>query len=79
MSDLQDALDWVDKGTLGHPHINALADAASLVANIQTVVDEQAEDEGLWFMAMTVSEVYLQQELRRLHAAIEGVPVETPR
>lgn len=36
------------------------------------IVDRQAEDEGLWFQAQTASEAYLQQELRRLHAAIEG-------
>ena len=36
------------------------------------VVAEQAEDEGLWFVARTAPEAYLQQELRRLHAAIEG-------
>ena len=39
---------------------------------IQQVVDEQAEDEGLWFRAQTAAEAYLQQELRRLHAAVEG-------
>ncbi len=38
----------------------------------QRVVDEQAEDEGLWFNAMHASEGYLQQELRKLHAAIEN-------
>jgi len=36
------------------------------------LVDEQAEDEGLWFVAQTAPEAYLQQELRRLHAAIEN-------
>lgn len=36
------------------------------------VVGEQAEDDGLWFVATRASEVYLQQELRRLHEAIEG-------
>lgn len=36
------------------------------------IVDEQANDEGLWFIAETAAEAYLQQELRRLHAAIEG-------
>lgn len=35
------------------------------------VVLEQAEDEGLWFMAKTAPEAYLQAALRRLHAAIE--------
>jgi hypothetical protein len=40
-------------------------------AAILALVDEQAEDDGLWFMAQTAPEAYLQQELRRLHAAIE--------
>ncbi len=35
------------------------------------IVNEQAEDDGLWFEAQTASEAYLQQELRRLHAAVE--------
>jgi hypothetical protein len=38
---------------------------------LQDIVDEQAGDEGLWFMAQYASEAYLQQELRRIHAAIE--------
>jgi hypothetical protein len=38
---------------------------------LRALVDEQAEDEGLWFIAQTAPEAYLQQELRRLHAAIE--------
>ena len=38
---------------------------------IRALVDEQAEDEGLWFQATTVTEAYLQQELRRLHGVIE--------
>jgi hypothetical protein len=33
---------------------------------------QQAEDPGLWFEAETCAEAYLQQELRKLHAAIEG-------
>ena len=36
------------------------------------VVDEQADDEGLWFAATTTTEAYLQQALRRLHAAVES-------
>ena len=36
------------------------------------MVDEQAEDDGLWFQAETAPEAYLQQELRKLHALIEG-------
>lgn len=40
----------------------------------QALVDRQAEDEGLWFPNGTASEAYLQQELRKLHAAIECLP-----
>lgn len=36
------------------------------------LVQQQAEDEGLWFIAQYASEVYLQQALRDLHAAIEA-------
>ena len=39
---------------------------------IRELVAAQAEDEGLWFVAETAAEAYLQQELRRLHAMIEG-------
>lgn len=35
------------------------------------LVNEQAEDEGLWFFARTAPEAYLQAALRRLHAAVE--------
>ena len=36
------------------------------------VVSEQAMDEGLWFIARTAPEAYLQSALRRLHLATEG-------
>lgn len=36
------------------------------------ITAEQAEDEGLWCPAATATEAYLQQELRRLHVAVEG-------
>ena len=32
----------------------------------------QAEDEGLWFVAETAPESYLQEALRRLHRAVDG-------
>jgi len=38
------------------------------------LVDQQAADDALWFIPDTVVEAYFQQELRRLHSAIEGVP-----
>lgn len=43
------------------------------VRAIRALVDEQANDDGIWFIAQTGPEAYLQQELRRLHALIEGV------
>ena len=39
---------------------------------IQEIVNKQAEDEGLWFIAETVSEAYLQKALRELHMVIEN-------
>jgi hypothetical protein len=44
--------------------------------SVRAIVDEQAEDEGLWFVAETAAEAYLQQELRRLHAAIEATLID---
>jgi hypothetical protein len=40
--------------------------------NLMALCDEQARDEGLWFVAEHVTDAYLQAALRRLHAAIEG-------
>ena len=37
----------------------------------RTIVKQQADDAGLWFAAQTASEAYLQQELRKLHAALD--------
>lgn len=42
------------------------------LAKIRALVAEQAEDAGLWFNPHTAPEAYQQQELRRLHALIEG-------
>ena len=36
------------------------------------IVQAQAEDAGLWFVAQTAPEAYLQAELRKLHAAVES-------
>ncbi len=36
------------------------------------LVNEQAEDESLWFIPEYVTEEYLQKALRKLHAVIEG-------
>ena len=39
---------------------------------VQCVVDEQAEDDRLWFGPEYITKDSLQKALRRLHAAIEG-------
>lgn len=36
------------------------------------IAAEQAEDGGLWFVAETITEDYLQRALRRLTRAVEG-------
>jgi hypothetical protein len=41
-------------------------------AKIKALVEKQANDEGCWFVAQTITEAYLQSQLRLLHAAIEG-------
>ena len=78
MSELTDALDLWDRAETFDDMVNMtpIVEAARRVADLQTIVDEQAEDEGLWFHAITASEAYLQQELRRLHAVIEGTALD---
>ncbi len=39
----------------------------------RAVVEEQARDSRLWCRPSYITEATLQSELRRLHAAIEGV------
>ena len=46
-------------------------DRAALAA-AKAVVQEQAEDDGLWFRAELITEEKLQIALRLLHAVIEG-------
>jgi len=38
---------------------------------LKRFVARQAEDSGLWFGAEYASEAYVQQELRKLHEAVE--------
>ncbi len=46
--------------------------ARGQIDKVQEVVAKQAEDDGLWFIAQTAPEAYVQQELRRLHTEIEA-------
>lgn len=40
--------------------------------DIKCLVNKQAKDEGLWFIAKTAPEHNLQYELRRLHERVES-------
>ena len=46
------------------------------LAKILKCVEDQAEDDGLWFVAETAPEAYLQKRLRELHAVIEAAILE---
>jgi hypothetical protein len=52
--------------------------AADMVERVVQITNAQAEDAGLWFNARYITEAYLQQELRRLHAAVETVKPNCP-
>lgn len=53
--------------------LRAVAEAArKWLADIRRRVDRQAADESLWYPTRDSKEAYLQQELRRLHAVIDG-------
>ncbi len=59
--------------------ILAALDLARAVVEMQAwkgfaieLVNAQSEDDGLWFQAKTAPENYLQQELRKLHSAVES-------
>ena len=45
--------------------------ALEALREIRGLVDRQAEDAGLWFVAETAPEDYLQRHLRNLHGLIE--------
>ena len=49
-----------------------LNEARAQIATLTKLVNTQAEDAGLWFVAQYASEAYLQNALRTLHAAIEA-------
>ncbi len=66
MRQLCAALDKFSSAIMGE-HEGAL----DTLAGARAVATEQAEDEGLWFVPQTISEAYLQQELRRLTRAVE--------
>lgn len=46
------------------------------LAKIQELVDLQASEDGLWCVSDSATEVYLQDRLRTLHAAIEATDAQ---
>jgi hypothetical protein len=64
---------WPDEAVAELARVIEERDTAVLkLSTLRNIVSAQAEDEGLWFQAATAPEAYLQQELRKLHAAIEA-------
>jgi hypothetical protein len=63
--------DYVDGATHWMP-LPPAPGAAAVQSAARTIAAEQAEDEGLWFVATTATEAHLQAALRRLTAAVEG-------
>ena len=55
---------------------NSLNQSPKPDSAMRQVVDEQANDEGLWCETKYASEAYLQEALRRLHEVIEGKSAE---
>ena len=49
----------------------ALLASETRMGRIRSLSDMMAEDAGLWFIAQTAAEAYLQQEMRKLCALIE--------
>ena len=54
------------------PDSASIPDNEELVA-VRELVEQQANDEGLWFVAHTAPEAYLQQELRKLHSLCDAL------
>jgi hypothetical protein len=49
-----------------------MTNAEQHISKLREMSAAMAEDDGLWFQAETCAEAYLQQELRKLCAAIES-------
>jgi len=61
-----------------------LAEANALISQAKQLINEQAEDDGLWFVAEAITETQLQRALRKLSAIIEetdefGIPLKEPK
>lgn len=52
-----------------------MTDDERILRAAQLLCASQAHDDGLWFVAQTASEDYLQCALRALHYAVEGTSI----
>lgn len=48
-----------------------MSDLNEKVKELYCLIQEQAEDERIWFESRYITEAILQSELRRLHACVE--------
>lgn len=48
----------------------------SKLSLLKKYIEKQCDDSGLWFNACFISEIYLQQELRRIAWLIEDASAE---
>jgi len=55
-----------------------VSEAEQNLAVARELVRRQALDDGLWFVAETATEAYLQAALRELHRAVEGEYKQKP-
>ena len=67
---------WKQQAETLPAYLKRIKELERYKAALRHIVDLQALDEGLWFVAETAPEGYLQQELRRLHTAIEAAKEE---
>lgn len=68
MSDVHSCSYHCDRPACVKVQRDALRDKCT---RLRAEVDKQAEDAGLWFVAQTASEAYLQEALRALAAEVE--------
>lgn len=64
---------WISPREVSNKRKGWKAACEWILKDIMQLVNEQAEDEGLWFIAENAPEDYLQQALRRLHKHIEDI------
>lgn len=84
LKDAQEALRDLVRGVDGHCWNDGFKVGLNMgrsalratLSELRGMSARMAEDDGLWFVAQTAAEAYLQQELRKLCAAIEGVSPE---